>query len=1006
MIFLKANNEIGTVFKKVIKTMGENVTWQELFIINNNDLILVGKGKSLFFNFDTKRTGSSPVDVSVNTERAEDMADSQMLARVLNMTLYAFGKWGKIKGLKVEKDYAQLNNLFAVILKDLGIETAYTEEHFRFYKNGIQMTYEELIQAILEQEKAKAKEEQAKQEEAKEKEKEQRPGGQGTEQEEQKEKEYKMGLWHDMVWTSAKLNFAREQVTEAERKKLRLGHDFYLVNYKCPECGGKLHMAVYPPGREMRIETDEKGVYIARAYTCGSCMVFYTPKPKRLITEGEIFLLDFEDDKVAYEDYIEVMGKRGKRISNSNFNAYESEYHAKDQAEPKELDSDAKAAKSMTDQEVEELSDRVDSGFYTQRSVDRYRGAVEQERKKREQHRIKEQKQKSSAEAVQETVQEPAANSGKESKQEPVRESARESDLDPRKSIITKTSTGEKESSDTRGSSGGKEPSGGKDKSGGKETSRGKELSGVKEQVGMRGMDGTKETQRIVREKTPQVVTVRPEIRKITAVVKGTVEHPDSVEAGKEISRPASDLDPQAFLREVLSALQSEDHRRFEQSIEAFGATQLKELERLLRSDNTISATERERFEEWFDAAKTNAMRKNWQQKVEAGKGKNYAELERYLKELEGQRMEGLDVREFLDSLRDMRTKRGEQELKNLLSTLPPTLSQKQYAGYREKIEVYQDLDTSFAKEALEDRRRNGERREIEGILQKTRHKERKDYQDLLHTLKGMDFAKETVTPYLDQLTDQLRQMDESAIRVIIPYPERSTFPEGIAAYEEITKGDFLSDIKAKYLERIDKRLTQLKSDEWEQLVRKLEKDTAGLISDEARVYFCNRKKVEDGFGNDTEAILIQNALNTYATSRGKYEYPILVGDSTHSGNGKKGFVLTPDHLFFNGTLNSGVIRLEDVEEVFAEGGAIGKGIFVKFRNGEKEKLSNTLKLDKPGPFVRVLNNFVKYLKEKPESRELSYLAKEKHRVKCCYRCGFVFTEGTICPKCGAHNVE
>lgn len=32
---------------------------------------------------------------------------------VLNVVLYAFGKWGNIKGLRVDKDYVQLNRLFA-----------------------------------------------------------------------------------------------------------------------------------------------------------------------------------------------------------------------------------------------------------------------------------------------------------------------------------------------------------------------------------------------------------------------------------------------------------------------------------------------------------------------------------------------------------------------------------------------------------------------------------------------------------------------------------------------------------------------------------------------------------------------------------------------------------------------------------------------------------------------------------------------------------------------------
>ena len=51
------------------------------------------------------------------------------------MVLYAFGKWGNIKGLRVDKDYVRLNRLFAQILGEFQVESQYAPEHFRFYKN-------------------------------------------------------------------------------------------------------------------------------------------------------------------------------------------------------------------------------------------------------------------------------------------------------------------------------------------------------------------------------------------------------------------------------------------------------------------------------------------------------------------------------------------------------------------------------------------------------------------------------------------------------------------------------------------------------------------------------------------------------------------------------------------------------------------------------------------------------------------------------------------------------
>ena len=52
------------------------------------------------------------------------------------------------------------------------------------------------------------------------------------------------------------------------------------------------------------------------------------------------------------------------------------------------------------------------------------------------------------------------------------------------------------------------------------------------------------------------------------------------------------------------------------------------------------------------------------------------------------------------------------------------------------------------------------------------------------------------------------------------------------------------------------------------------------------------------------------------------------------------------------------------------------------------------------------LDDFVKYLQEKPFSREASYLAKEKHDTICCFRCGHVYKFLEACPKCGFKTNE
>ena len=152
----------------------------------------------------------------------------------------------------------------------------------------------------------------------------------------------------------------------------------------------------------------------------------------------------------------------------------------------------------------------------------------------------------------------------------------------------------------------------------------------------------------------------------------------------------------------------------------------------------------------------------------------------------------------------------------------------------------------------------------------------------------------------------------------------------------------------------------------------------------------------------DEETQVMKNAQNTYTAGKGKYEFPILVCDTSTKGNGVKGFVLTPDHIFYNSMFDFDVIDINKIKNIKAIKGIFGTSLCANTLNKGKVKISNSLGLSNLKGFAKVLNDFITYLKEKPESREISYMAEEKHKVICCYRCGFIYREGITCPKCGA----
>lgn len=122
MILLRANSELKTTFERMIAAMQVPVQWNGLFVIVDNYMILQGEVRSLFFHFDTRRVVTNIIDVPVKEEQVLPIGDNMRVQNAINMVLYAFGKWGQIKGLKVEKDFEQLGQLFSSIMREYEVE--------------------------------------------------------------------------------------------------------------------------------------------------------------------------------------------------------------------------------------------------------------------------------------------------------------------------------------------------------------------------------------------------------------------------------------------------------------------------------------------------------------------------------------------------------------------------------------------------------------------------------------------------------------------------------------------------------------------------------------------------------------------------------------------------------------------------------------------------------------------------------------------------------------------
>lgn len=869
MIQLKANPQLKAIFSQLIKTMGVNVAWNEVFVIINNNLILLGSVRSLFFNFDNRKAVTNIIDIPVNEEQLVQIEENSALTNALNMTLYAFGRWGSINGLKVEKGYPELQKLFHGILSEIGLDADYREENFRFYHAGVQITYEDVIQEAV-----RAAEE--------------RP------EEDEESKEDAPGLWHNVRWVTQSAVFQKSLRTEEERKKDRLGRNFYMVDYRCPFCGEKLYMVLYPEGGEYPIDTDEGKVFLARAYACAGCACLFTPRPGRLIIEGDIYALDFEEDKTAFEDYIELIGKTGGRTPNYKFNEYEWQRGRKEQ-ERESLEEQCARIESMVDEELDRLQNMMEEGFYPWEDTERFRETVERQamhRRKRD------------------------GGSGANAQEPPSR-------------------PGEPPASP--GNSG-----------------RAQELAG----------------------KTIE------ELKRIAA------------EQQKSGTLQAAVAD---HLRKKLRA--KFDARM--PMLEKMSGKQLTDLKQAVKEETYLEPEERRSYEEQIDRVLFQKEEEQIRRKAEACFEKPYSEIERAIEQIKAHNCPDRIKEPILQELYKKKKIRGEQEVQALLQKLPAAMDKKQYLAFMEKLAGYREVDLAPYQKQLDEKRDLAEQQEIARYVKRARKADRNDLFQLYNQLKEQGFEEKNTAPFLEKIQKKIYEMDKAAIDRICSNLSETTFEEGLKICETIASGPFLPELKQDTLAMLEKRLTKMKIDESEQLVRKLRTriEERGKSCD--RLYFYEARKAFRGEMDAEKEHIFGAALQHYAMERTQYEYPIAVCDSSRANNGKEGFLLTPDHLFYQSLFGSGRIDVNTVKNVLTAGGILNKGIYIRQQDGKKTKLPCGIKAEDWEVFAEILQDFISYLQEKPESRNISYLQKEKHEVKCCFRCGFHYQGGDMCPKCG-----
>ena len=910
MILLRANSELKNVFGRMLKAMKVNVTWTGKFVVLNNFLIMSGNVRSLIFNFDNRKVNTNVIELPDREEDTEPVENNEYLTNVLNMALYAFGKWGVIKGIRVDQDYSQLNNLFQEILKDMKITPGFRDDNFRFYKDNVQITYEEVVQAAVEEGRRRAQE--------------------MKEEEEDNQPEERLGLWHKICWEMERCNFAKSELTEYEKHAARLGNNFYPTGFHCPNCQEKLYMVIYPEGQEYPVDTQEGKVYLARAYTCEECKIFYTPRPAKLLREGDVYCLKFGSDEDAYEDYRELLGNAGQRTNNYHFNEYEWERGKR--TEPETIERACAEMEDMSEEELLVLDGKLEAGFYPMKKAGPYRRRIKE--------LLRRQRENSSLQKAEE--------GGKREKER---------------------GRGDKEGNN-------------KHKTGLAEAQDGAHspVHGISGAAGKNQKSSQNTVSQSSNRKTPVKDGNNKGVENLNADVLHETDSPSKSSA--ENRNVVGKYDARMKILNRMSLRQMQD------------------LRRQIQADNSLEQAQKTDYcRQISQAAEQKEAEEIWQ-KAENCKEKPYAVITKVMAEVEKSQAPKQEKAQVMQQLEELRKRRGQAEAEQLVKSVPENMNHNQYRNFREKLSQYQEVDISPYEEILEMKRKQAAQLELDHMRRRVKKSDRKSLMNMLNQLKE-GFLEEDAAPMRREIEDRLWKLDEAAIDKICPNIMSMTFDEAAEAYEKIEGGAFLPELKMNTLEMIDKRLTKLKMDECGLLVEKLKEELKGKVKDSQRLHFYEVRKIMRGDWEPEEAALAACALNTYAVDRSRYEYPILICDSSGRKNGREGFLLTPDHIFYNSAFSSEKISVRTITGIQGNTGLLNRGIYVNRGNGVKTKIPGGIPAKELENFGEVLDQFVSYLQEKPESRSIAYLAKEMHEVKCCYRCGFTYQEGNICPKCG-----
>ena len=925
MIVLKSTAELHLVFNKLIKTLSVPVEWNGNFVISGNFLILPGKERSVIFNYDTRRVTTNLSDDKLSRKVPEPIKEGSGLINIFNLVLYAFGKWGALKGITVEKDYKKINTLFGAVFGAYGVSADYTEQHCFWYKDGTRITYEDVIQLAIESEHRQPESEEDIEEET--------------------------GLWHSTTWKLDNQSFIFEKLPMAQRRKGRIGHNFYKVGYACPHCGEKLYMASFSGREKPVIDTVEGRVQLARAFFCPSCVIFYTPLPEAGLEDEEVYYLDFDGDKTAGNDYMEMLGRLGTREVNGDFNKY--------------VDRVNDEGRTTTRQSLNGIDKGISDEWRSLNGIDK---GISDERR--------------SLNGIDKGIKDDGRSLNGIDK----------GIKDDRRSLngIDKGIKDDRRSLNgiDKGISDDRRSLNGIDK-GIKDDRR--SLNGIDKGISddrrsLNGIDkGISDDRRSLNGIDKGIKDDR---RSLNGIDKGISDDRRSLNGiDKGIKDDRSDLNG-------IDKGTSDDRRSLN------GVRKFDDENEQISDKVSVNPDKEDVFDIVHEKAAVMAD-------ID-GTG----ELHTYRKDASHVQCK--------DAIKSSRRKLRIRRLAVLFKSfsIVKWFRRKVYGKASEENsdkEPYRNAERISAPGAVtasdgkagytmreEAESAPAQRRKLDELLEKTGNATRKDIVDLLDKVKAGHFDKTVQMEYAGKLQEDIAALDRRRIDEACKGYLDYNGEELEKLYSMIEEEEFLPEIKAAALDSVAGRLWKIRNEEAELLVKRIKKSLCeNGVSENHALYFYPAMEILEGRADTHVKDHLECAVDSYAPGLGKYEYPVIMEDTTGKQNGKRGMFITPDAIYYGNFYTYGHIMAENIERIGSYTGFMGRYVIVYLDDGSKIRLSSVIAKDELEAYAMTLNDFVMYLKQKPFSRKEKYLAKESHDVICCFRCGYVYKNMKECPKCG-----